>query len=429
MIEAMLAPYRGGGRLHGAAAVPAGRRRRPTATGSRRSRVAHRDSGDEIDRQRAVRPRRDRDRRPAAADRHRVRHRLRVARARPASRARRTTAQPANMQAVVGVLRHRPRRRRPHHRQAGATTTSGATYQPAFWGDRLLSFRAPDPRTLEIVDAHLHPEPGRRPARGRRRPAASTPATATCGRSAASPPAATSPRRLRQRHLPGQLADDRLLRGADHRRARTPSSTSRRRGELSQSVLYWLQTEAPRADGGTGFPGLRLRGDVTGTRGRPGAGAVHPRVPPHPGRVHRRRAGPLARRPRRRRARCSYARHRRRRHVPHRPAPLDRRRQLHRRRRAARSRSRSARCIPQRIENLLPAGKNIGTTHITNGCYRLHPVEWNIGEVAGALAAFCLDHAASPRARCATPPACSPTSRPGSIAEGVELRWPDVAGY
>ena len=27
---------------------------------------------------------------------------------------------------------------------------------------------------------------------------------------------------------------------------------------------------------------------------------------------------------------------------------------------------------------LLPAPKNIGTTHITNGCYRLHPVEWNI---------------------------------------------------
>jgi hypothetical protein len=36
--------------------------------------------------------------------------------------------------------------------------------------------------------------------------------------------------------------------------------------------------------------------------------------------------------------------------------------------------------------------KNIGTTHITNGCYRLHPVEWNIGEAAGSLAAHCLDH-------------------------------------
>ena len=30
-------------------------------------------------------------------------------------------------------------------------------------------------------------------------------------------------------------------------------------------MFYWLQTEAPRADGGQGFPGLRLRGDITGT--------------------------------------------------------------------------------------------------------------------------------------------------------------------
>ena len=41
--------------------------------------------------------------------------------------------------------------------------------------------------------------------------------------------------------------------------------------------------------------------------------------------------------------------------------------------------------LPQRVENLLPACKNIGTTHITNGCYRLHPVEWSIGEAVGAL--------------------------------------------
>lgn len=52
--------------------------------------------------------------------------------------------------------------------------------------------------------------------------------------------------------------------------------------------------------------------------------------------------------------------------------------------------------IPIRIKNLLPACKNIGTTHITNGCYRLHPVEWNIGEAAGLLTAFCLQHDYSP---------------------------------
>ncbi|HEX2649739.1 MAG TPA: FAD-dependent oxidoreductase [Burkholderiales bacterium] len=47
--------------------------------------------------------------------------------------------------------------------------------------------------------------------------------------------------------------------------------------------------------------------------------------------------------------------------------------------------------LPVRVENLIAGAKNIGTTHITNGCYRLHPVEWNIGEAAGALAAFALD--------------------------------------
>jgi len=54
--------------------------------------------------------------------------------------------------------------------------------------------------------------------------------------------------------------------------------------------------------------------------------------------------------------------------------------------------------IPVRISNLIAAAKNIGTTHITNGCFRLHPVEWNLGEAAGALAAFCLDRGRPPAA-------------------------------
>ena len=53
--------------------------------------------------------------------------------------------------------------------------------------------------------------------------------------------------------------------------------------------------------------------------------------------------------------------------------------------------------IPKRIENLLPVCKNIGTTHITNGCYRLHPIEWNIGESVGYLVAFCLKHDLTPK--------------------------------
>lgn len=47
--------------------------------------------------------------------------------------------------------------------------------------------------------------------------------------------------------------------------------------------------------------------------------------------------------------------------------------------------------IPVRIKNLIPSCKNIGATHLTSGCYRLHPVEWNVGEVAGYLAAYCID--------------------------------------
>lgn len=52
--------------------------------------------------------------------------------------------------------------------------------------------------------------------------------------------------------------------------------------------------------------------------------------------------------------------------------------------------------VPVRIKNLLPACKNIGCTHLTSGCYRLHPVEWNIGEAAGYAAAYCIDKSITP---------------------------------
>ena len=84
--------------------------------------------------------------------------------------------------------------------------------------------------------------------------------------------------------------------------------------------------------------------------------------------------------------------------------------------------------IPRRVTNLLAANKNIGTTHITNGCYRLHPVEWNVGEAAGALAAFCLDRGVPPRAVRATP-ALLTEYQARLDADGVERHWPDVVGY
>jgi len=52
--------------------------------------------------------------------------------------------------------------------------------------------------------------------------------------------------------------------------------------------------------------------------------------------------------------------------------------------------------IPVRLKNLIPACKNIGCTHLTGGCYRLHPIEWNIGEVAGYIASYCMDKRFTP---------------------------------
>jgi hypothetical protein len=52
--------------------------------------------------------------------------------------------------------------------------------------------------------------------------------------------------------------------------------------------------------------------------------------------------------------------------------------------------------IPKDTDNLLPACKNIGTTQLTNGSFREHPTEWNIGESAGYLAAFAIDKNVTP---------------------------------
>jgi hypothetical protein len=53
--------------------------------------------------------------------------------------------------------------------------------------------------------------------------------------------------------------------------------------------------------------------------------------------------------------------------------------------------------VPAKIQNLIAASKDIGTTHITNGAYRLHPIEWAIGEAAGRLAALAVMSGQTPR--------------------------------
>ena len=81
--------------------------------------------------------------------------------------------------------------------------------------------------------------------------------------------------------------------------------------------------------------------------------------------------------------------------------------------------------IPQRVENLLACCKNIGVTHITNGCYRLHPVEWGIGEAAGALAAFCLQRKEPPR-QVRKDNKLLADFQETLRKDGVELDWPKI---
>lgn len=81
--------------------------------------------------------------------------------------------------------------------------------------------------------------------------------------------------------------------------------------------------------------------------------------------------------------------------------------------------------IPRRVENLLPACKNLGVTHITNGCYRLHPVEWNIGEAAGALAAQAIKTKQTPR-RIRNDAKLFGDFQKSLIGQGVEVAWPKI---
>jgi hypothetical protein len=172
--------------------------------------------------------------------------------------------------------------------------------------------------------------------------------------------------------------------------------------QQSRSLLYWLQTEAPRADGGTGWPGLRLRPDIVGTED----GLVK---------------YPYIRESRRIKAEftvlekhVSVAARMKETGLKEKEAnavqfadavgigsyTIDIHATLHQPGfflKTAPFQIPLGALLPRRMENLLPACKNIGVTHITNGCYRLHPVEWNIGETTGSLAAFCTARRCSPR--------------------------------
>ncbi len=199
--------------------------------------------------------------------------------------------------------------------------------------------------------------------------------------------------------------------------------------QLSLSLLYWLQTRCPRPDGGEGWPGLRLRQDIVGTEdglakypyiresrriraeftvleqhvgadaraallGQPADKVVAESFPDSVGigsyriDLHPSTGGD------------NYI------DVASLPFQIP-----------------LGALVPRRVENLLPACKNLGVTHITNGCYRLHPVEWNIGEAAGALAAFCTTKKCAPR-EVRAKPAFLKEFQGQLTDQGVRLTWP-----
>jgi hypothetical protein len=69
--------------------------------------------------------------------------------------------------------------------------------------------------------------------------------------------------------------------------------------------------------------------------------------------------------------------------------------------------------------NQLPAGKNLGVTHLTNGAFRLHPVEWNVGEASGMIAALWLERGKLPDA---------PAVQVELARAGVPMVWFDDLG-
>lgn len=168
---------------------------------------------------------------------------------------------------------------------------------------------------------------------------------------------------------------------------------------LSLGFLYWLQTEAPRDDGGFGYPEFKLRPDIMGTDD--GLSQF-----------------PYIRESRRLRAIVTV--HEEDLVTRYNPGPrarlwpdsvgiglyhyIDVHHCCNTKLRSGSGQRIHPYQVPLRAlltdaaPNFIASAKNIGTTHITNGAFRMHPVEWNIGESAGALAAFALERGVDPLA-------------------------------
>ena len=201
--------------------------------------------------------------------------------------------------------------------------------------------------------------------------------------------------------------------------------------QLSLSLLYWLQTEAPRDDGGRGWPGLRLRNDVMGTddgmakfpyvRESRRIKSLSTILEQHCGVENRMKVLGL-----------KNSKGLRAKRYPDSVGIGHYQIDLHPSTGGDNYIDFAAlpfeiplgALIPRRLKNLIPASKNIGTTHVTNGCYRLHPVEWNIGEVAGILASESIAQATTPEHFYRSKKQLADFQNT-LIKRGVEIRWPE----
>ena len=160
---------------------------------------------------------------------------------------------------------------------------------------------------------------------------------------------------------------------------------------LSVAFVHWLRTEAPRDDGGHGYPELQPCSAATGTpdglaeapyvregrRLRALHRVVEQDLLPGSGRARARAATPTASGSAGTRwtstaASATPPGRPSDRYDPTLPFQIP-----------------AAALVAEKPVNLIAAGKCLGTTHLTNGAYRVHPVEWAIGEAAGALAHRC----------------------------------------
>ena len=149
--------------------------------------------------------------------------------------------------------------------------------QPDFWGAPIISWTAPHPRTLEISNRHFEPNPG-------------DDAFAVIADQSKNPGDGNlwTFRRIVAKDLfaPGAFDSDiclvnwpsidyfdQPLLDVDEELLAARLADAK---QLSLSMLYWMQTEAPRPDGGTGWPGLAAARRRHGHRRRPGDGPISP---------------------------------------------------------------------------------------------------------------------------------------------------------